>query len=362
MRIARASLLVLAALSCGAGCASLLGADFDRPGASDDGGAAEDASNNVVDVDGGTDARANADASSRLCDGGPCKGTWTVQGDQDILTFAMQVWGTGPKDLYVIAAGGTSYMWTSTGDGTWDIGIATDPDHPHRAMWGTGPNDMYLAGDGTMLHIGSQLYWLDEDAGPQQHFTIWGSGPNDVYAGGSNHSMLHSPGDGTWTAQTTGLSAATTIEKIWGSGPNDVYAISLFDLYHSTGNGTWTKVFTAPSRINDIWGTGKDDVYLVGEKDGIYHRGADGKWTPQPSGMTTTMFSAVWGSGAGDVYVGGQNGVILHGTGNGKWLPDTDQLNEDIVGIWGSSGQDVYAITMRSADARGSILHRKPPQ
>src|SRR5438128_907673 len=149
-----------------------------------------------------------------------------------------------------------------------------------------------------MLHAGANgLGYEAQDAGPQQHFTIWGSGPNDIYTGGSNVSILHSTGDGTRTPQTSvALSSTAAILAIWGSGPNDVYAIDLSDVFHSVGDGNWTKVYTPPSRINAIWGSGSDDVYVVGDKGGIYHRGADGRWKSQASGSPSTMFSAVWGS------------------------------------------------------------------
>jgi hypothetical protein len=365
MRTARPSLLVafaLAALGCGVGCASLLGADFDRPGASGDDAGPAGSGVPTPDDNAATDGGTRVDASLP-CDGGPCPGTWSAQGREDFLQYAMQIWGSGPKDVCVITEGGFSDYWCSDGDGVWGPYMLGDPGPPGiRALWGSGPNNRYFAGsDGAMIHLNDAVGFQYEDAGAMAKFALWGSGPNDVYTGGWSASILHSTGDGAWTLQTSGALSTTKIEAIWGSGPNDVYAIGELDVFHSAGDGRWTKVFTAPAHINGVWGGDKDDVYVVGEQGGIHHRGADGKWSPQSSPTPSTAFSAVWGSARGDVYIGGQNGVILHGIGDGNWTVDVDQVNEDVVSIWGASSADVYAVTSRNPDRLGSVLHRKPP-
>ena len=59
-------------------------------------------------------------------------------------------------------------------------------------------------------------------------WTLGGSGPTDVYAGGANL-LLHSSGDGTWTAIP--LPVSDTVLRIWTSGPGDLWALAISDLY-----------------------------------------------------------------------------------------------------------------------------------
>jgi hypothetical protein len=80
---------------------------------------------------------------------------------------------------------------------------------------------------------------------------IWGSGPSDIYAVGTNGTLAHSTGDGTWTAQATETSANLT--GIWGSGPNDIYvSVNANVILHSTGSGDWEHQCTGSPSVRDV--------------------------------------------------------------------------------------------------------------
>ncbi len=90
-------------------------------------------------------------------------------------------------------------------------------------IWASGPNDLYVVGfDGMILHSTGDGVWTPQNSGTSEDLlTIWGSGPNDIYVGGSGL-ILHSTGNGDWEIQAS--FADETIAAMWGSGPNDIYA------------------------------------------------------------------------------------------------------------------------------------------
>ncbi len=54
---------------------------------------------------------------------------------------------------------------------------------------------------------------------------VWGSGPSDVYVVGDGGTLLHSTGNGVWTAEAIELAARADLNALWGDGPNDVYVV-----------------------------------------------------------------------------------------------------------------------------------------
>ena len=61
--------------------------------------------------------------------------------------------------------------------------------------------------------------------------------------------------------------------------------------------------------------------------------------------------NGVWGSSGSDVFTVGNSGTILHYDGSG-WSPMTSPSSEDLNGVWGSSDSDVFAV-----GNYGAILH-----
>jgi hypothetical protein len=77
--------------------------------------------------------------------------------------------------------------------------------------------------------------------------SIWGSSSTDVYVGTTGPAVYHSTGNGQWTRQMVGTSMLYS-QGLWGSGPHDVYVAksgplptaATEGLFHSTGDGNWT--------------------------------------------------------------------------------------------------------------------------
>jgi hypothetical protein len=228
--------------------------------------------------------------------------------NQDIVGARplLAIWGSSPTDIYV-----APNFEHSTGDGAWNPFTSNESGACATSLWGTGAANFYAANacvGATAVSHWKGASWVDEGPAGADVYTVWGSGPGDVYAGGDN--LYHSTGDGTWTTQ---LSSASIIDSIWGSSSADVYAVDgVGKIYHSTGNGSWSQQKSGTTyRLFGVWGSSATDVYAVGQGGTILHSTGDGNWVQQPSGTSDILF-AVWGTGPGDVYVVGENGIILH--------------------------------------------------
>jgi hypothetical protein len=68
------------------------------------------------------------------------------------------------------------------------------------------------------------------------------------------------------------------------------------------------------------------------------------------NGLTNDLYG-VWGSSGTDVFAVGSVGMLLHYDGN-DWTPMNSGTTENLFGIWGSSSSDVFAV-----GSNGTILH-----
>jgi hypothetical protein len=156
---------------------------------------------------------------------------------------------------------------------------------------------------------------------------------------------------GTPAAPITSWSTESTnqlVGALWGSSAGDVYAVGgpPCTILHSTGDGHWsaqTCPSAAGSWLSSIWGASAHDLYAVGDGGVILHSTGDGVWSAQPSGETLPL-SVVWGTGASDIYVGGNAGAMLHSVGDGTWTRQATPTDKLLVGIWGSAPDNLYAV------------------
>jgi hypothetical protein len=190
---------------------------------------------------------------------------------------------------------------------------------------------------------------------------IWGTG-TELYVGTNYGAMYHRGATGAWTTTMVG----NAIEWIWGSGPGDVYASVHSALYHSTGDDVWTQV-TLPSvarYVYAIWGPSASEVFVaVGYDDGIagaiLHLRA-GTWTVEPTGW---LMVGVWGSSATDVWAIGRRYEALYWSkGDGTWVHKVASDGTAHSAVWGSGPGDVYVVlspTQRNT-SNPSVAHSQP--
>jgi hypothetical protein len=223
-------------------------------------------------------------------------------------------------------------------------------DERFNTIWGSGPTDIYAVGFGTILHSNGDGTWQYQTSGTGAKLTgVWGSGPQDIYVSTLSNAILHSAGDGKW--DHTVFTAGRTFTDIWGSGPNDVYALSGGASRFKTGMWVEPPEKVAPDGIlYAIWGSSATDVYVAGTGS-VYHSKGDGAWSRQTT--SATYLPDISGSGSNDIYVVTYDG-ILHSNGNGIWTPQSipPLLREDgsqaeyLISIWVADATAIYAGTL----------------
>jgi hypothetical protein len=212
-------------------------------------------------------------------------GAWVSQTTGTILAFS-SIWGSSATDIFASANDtmGTPTIFYSPGDGTWTpVWTGSMSKNSLWSVWGTAHDNVYVVGSGgatPMVHYDGSQY-TTQTTGAGQLYHVWGSSVNDVYAVGQNATILHSPGNLTWTAQG-GLPTAFFLQGVWGSSASDVFVVGVqigspygAVVCHSTGNGVWTSLPVSANGPSDglvgVWGSSASDVYAVGWGGVILH-------------------------------------------------------------------------------------------
>ncbi len=65
-------------------------------------------------------------------------------------------------------------------------------------------------------------------------------------------------------------------------------------------------------------------------------------WTQQTSGTEKTLLG-IWGASPSDVFAVGEGGIVLHYNGN-AWYPQQSTTSARFYSVWGASGRDVFAV------------------
>jgi hypothetical protein len=183
-----------------------------------------------------------------------------------------------------------------------------------------------------------------------------------------------------------------TLEDVWGSGSNNMYAVG-FDKTRSTGTilhydgTTWSEQMGLPEiELQSVWGAAPNDVFAVGSHIGstagaIMH--FDGTaWSEMtgpsiaPGGDVVIMWRSVWGSSGQDVYAVGAryriaatpttgllqpSALVAHYNGTAWSLVQLPSgANREILDAWGTSDRNVYLVgDFQPGDGNdeGIILH-----
>ncbi|HEY5924596.1 MAG TPA: hypothetical protein VIV11_23115, partial [Kofleriaceae bacterium] len=239
------------------------------------------------------------------------------------------IWATGPD--YAIAVGDGLFFheyingaWGSVPyPPCWNTGITFVHD-----VWGPGPRDMWIVGPyGKMMRRTSGVQCVDIPNGKWIH-DIWGSAAADVFAVGDNGTatdpnLLHFDGI-TWSDWSDRVSPfVKSLSGVWGFSATDVFVVGDSKVLRYDGS-TWRDAgLVTTHTLKAIWGSSPTDVFAVGSEGAIFHY--DGAtWTQMvvPIGVTTPTFDdwvGVHGSGPNEVYAVG-NRTLLRYDGT-SWSP-----------------------------------------
>jgi hypothetical protein len=270
----------------------------------------------------------------------------------DIAGFGTDVFVAGDHGDVLHSSDGVTWTPEPLANGTEDYGIG-----------GLSPSDIYAVGNVVVPSAGIMVFHRDGTGA----WTLQGNpftrvlnsviefAPNDVYVCGYGGTLAHFDGS-AWT-QAAGIDPNASLLRLWASSPGDLYVVG-YDatdgvILHSTGDGTWSaEASGTASDLVGIWGASATDIYVAGHDGTILHSTGDGAWTAQDTGTTQHLY-AVWGSSGHDLYAAGPGSVILHSTGDGTWTQDdTGAAVGQFEEFWGSGPDSVFVV-----GDNGTILH-----
>ncbi len=240
-------------------------------------------------------------------------------------------------------------------------------------VWGTGPTDVFAVGssgngEAVILHYDG-TGWTEQLRrpylfGPSTFNGVWANTPTDAYAVGilveenATGSVYHYDGS-AWTPMVLPRAGADELlYGIWGLSGTEIYAFGVNQfgvgdyapLIFRYDGSAWQAFAVPPGDmyISDMWGTSATDLYAVGGRfesptQMVMHY--DGTaWSVVQEIKTEGGAHAVWGSSTADVFVGQTNPPLLRFDG-ASWSPMITPTESPIFGLWGAAANDVFAAT-----------------
>jgi hypothetical protein len=269
------------------------------------------------------------------------------------------IFGTGPKDVYVINDSPDVSHFDGT---TWTTGIGRTSTtlHGGEARTGTSatPGDAWLGGSrgrlwrlqGTTLTLAvptSDVPALNEIT------SVWSDGTK-VYAVGLGVLELDASGATDRWTRVAGTETINTLTGIWGASAAEMWIVGSYDrMYRFDGTSmTLVKHGDAAVGASDLdWvavsGTSAKNVWAVGTWGYAAHY--DGvSWTETRSGIMTPK--NLWVDANGEVWVCGEGGLVTHYVPGSGWtsFPELENPNVKWNSITGTSGSDVWVASGES--------------
>jgi hypothetical protein len=293
------------------------------------------------------------------------------------------IWGTSGSNVFAIAGGDPTILHY---DGSSWASMASDPVKFLCGIWGASSSDIFAVGNPILHYDGRR--WSAHTAVIEGWLTaIWGASRSNIFAVGERGNIARFDGS-KWSAMNSGTK--TKLRAVWGVSAQEVYAVGADGrgLRHDNivlrYNGRVWSPLRGKTRngeaewpygeLNGIWGTSSTNIYVVG--DGVWH--FDGEtWSPEPTEVDGIchwplelhaeswrmvgpkgLLKGIWGSSRSDLFAVGElfaarpgeafglecEGLILRNDGNGRWKRVDSGTSGALLGIWGSSATDVFAI------------------
>ncbi|MFO0736598.1 MAG: hypothetical protein U0270_12000 [Labilithrix sp.] len=295
--------------------------------------------------------------------------------ERDDMPELLAVGGRNEHDVYV--AGGTPYeparLSRSTGGGDWtpiDVGAPNN-----RLVFGFGSSPdggLFLATQCTsatggptdkqpFFRVDPSGVWgpvgigLDDAAGTYAR-SVAGVTRDDLFVATGTKTVRHFHG-GTWSTETTDLEDG---QFVWVAqdGSHVLLIGGGGGVTLRSGDGKWYRMFTPPSAlgIQAVWGPSLDDLYLVGANGLLMHTRNGRDFTTIPTN-TTALLMGMWGFGQ-EHWLVGDGGAILHAGADDRYVPIPSGTDGMLRGIWGTSPTNIYIVGVVRELYRGFILRR----
>lgn len=222
-------------------------------------------------------------------------------------------------------------------------------------LWGTSKDNLYAAihEKERILHYDGKKWTpvLIPDSEKCTFYSVFGFSENDIYAGGDEGTLAHFDGKKWEISKNAGFKRADFIKSISGSSSTDLYLCSYFGkIIHWNGKESETVSTQVRKKcFYGIWSVSKDCVFAVGD-DGVINRFNGKEWKRLTFGNPNKRTNEEQ-SPKSIQSVDNNQYPIIHCV-NKKWIPQKDVTDLDLVGVWGTSNDNVFAV-----GNAGAIFH-----
>lgn len=248
--------------------------------------------------------------------------------------------GRALNDVYAVGPSGAVVHYDGS---SWsDAGAGLGSSLGVHGVWVGGPNDDVWAVAGNVMSPGNDGYgyshhntalfpsgthWSATTGTGHAYQAVWGDGSGFVMMVADESRVSYSPNNGGFLNAALGTTN-NTLYGVFGFSPMQMWAVGDGGAIWHMSYKTSTMLFGSSQETNlvptttaafyAIGGTA-NNLWVVGDSNSVYHSTGDGTWTRQtnlPTPDNFTAFRGVLALGANDVYIVGgiqSSKVILHG-------------------------------------------------
>ena len=313
-------------------------------------------------------------------------------------TSMRDIWGSSPKDLYVVGHNdqpGPETMfrfdgktWKTTGFHAAEGGPVQGP-VSLSAIYGFSANDIWAVGEhiysnpnpppnfldsSLVIHYNGSK-WSEVNIGPRRRLlqNVWGAAPNNLFAVGSEGVILHYDGL-KWSTQF--LSPPAQLLYLGGDANRLFAGGHLFGRLSNTGgrldsivifmnSGEGWKILDSQPFLSELPKFGESDFYSPAP--GVYYSVGLGIFRWQGTKWEKVYASEVYlndicGTGPNNIFAAGQIGKAYHWNGSDWALLNLpfDKIPSDIwlTGVW-TDGKEAFICGHDTGGFRTFVLHGK---
>jgi hypothetical protein len=280
---------------------------------------------------------------------------WSIM-DADFPGCLLDVWGSGPDDVFAVGMEGLVLHWNGSTWSKMDITSRVNPANSVpdlQGLWGDGPNNVFCLGVcvslsssqttiTTILHYQNGVWTEVNEIPSVLLYDIWGTTGGDIWAVGDHIYVCQ---DWVWGAGGGGAGGqGGTWQGTWlDATPADLVQESFY-LYEISGRSG-----------NDIMAVGvviPDDASDLYASEGLIMRYDGQSWKRAQDAQVAGYPSSVWvGQGNRAMVVGGNyqydypsEGIFMVYDGM-SWFDRSAKAYEGAyLQVWANSSQDIYAV------------------
>ncbi|MFT5234178.1 MAG: hypothetical protein ACI9UQ_002221 [Candidatus Krumholzibacteriia bacterium] len=261
-----------------------------------------------------------------------------------------RIWGRSSTDYYMTDFGGSVHHWDGTRNFTSTVSSGTSL----PGLFGVATGETYAVGlQGGVFHsdAGVQHWDIDMKGNGSTIFDVWGTASDNLELIAGDRNAFHYNGTDIFNYT---VSTNAGFYRMWGAATGEAYSVGWGGISSLDGN-RWIDSWTGTGLgYYGIGGLHNDFVVAVGDGGAVEARGPAGWQSLTPMGSETLR--GVWVADEDHTFVVGDGGAvhdlgtIAFGGGGGKvgrtsWDSDDTGVTDSLVGIWGSSAENMFIIS-----------------